>query len=47
MFYKHSKTGKIAILTVYVDDMILTGDDLEELERLKENIAKDFEIKEL
>ncbi|XP_073126194.1 uncharacterized protein [Henckelia pumila] len=35
MFYKHSKKGQIAVLIVYVDDIILTGDDFEELARLK------------
>jgi len=47
MFYKHSKEGKIAILIVYVDDIILTGDDLDELKRLKNVLANDFEIKDL
>ena len=36
MFIKGSKEGKIAVLIVYVDDIILTGDDLVEMERLKE-----------
>ncbi|KAK2986110.1 hypothetical protein RJ640_024609 [Escallonia rubra] len=35
MFTRHSTDGKIAILIVYVDDIILTGDDIAELERLK------------
>ncbi|KAH9649138.1 hypothetical protein KPL70_025878 [Citrus sinensis] len=47
MFYKHSKRGKISILIVYVDDIILTGDDLKELVDLKEKMARDFEIKDL
>ena len=47
MFYKHSKKGKIAILIVYVDDIILTGDDLEGLACLKEKMAQDFKIKDL
>ena len=47
MFYKHSEKGKIAILIVYVDDIILTGDDLEELTSLKKKMAEDFEIKDL
>ena len=38
---------KNAILIVYVDDMILTGDDIDELERLEKKVAKDFEIKDL
>lgn len=35
MFYKHSKEGKITILIVYVDDIILIGDNHIELEKLK------------
>ena len=47
MFYKHSKDGKIAILIVYVDDIVLTGSDKEELERLKRRPRAEFEIKDL
>jgi len=47
LFYKHSATNKIAILIVYVDDIILTGDDSSELKSLREKLAKVFEIKEL
>lgn len=47
MFVKHSKDGKIAVLIVYVDDIILTGDDLIEMERLKKSLASSFEIKDL
>nr|CAN68705.1 hypothetical protein VITISV_001641 [Vitis vinifera] len=47
MFYKHSKDGKIAILIVYVDDIVLIGSDKEELERLKRKLAVEFEIKDL
>ena len=47
MFYKHSKEGKVAILIVYVDDIILTSDDVVELERLKRKLANDFKIKDL
>ena len=47
MFYKHSNEGKIVILIIYVDDIILTGDDTTELERLKKVLANDFEIKDL
>ena len=30
-----------------MDDIILTGDDYTELERLKKGLVKDFEIKDL
>lgn len=45
LFFKHSR-GKVVILIVYVDDIILTGDDCGELERLKGVLACDFEIKD-
>lgn len=44
MFYKHLAKGKTAVLTLYMDNIILTGDDIEELARLKEKLAEDFEI---
>lgn len=47
MFYKHSKSGKKSILIVYVDDIVLTGDDHTELQNIKSQLAKDFEVKDL
>ena len=47
MFYKHSCNGKIIILIVYVDDIILTGSDEKEMLRLKKALARSFEIKDL
>lgn len=47
MFYKHSKDDKVAILIVYVDDIILIGNDLVELGMLKKKLAANFEIKDL
>lgn len=47
LFFKFSPDGKIAILIVYVDDIILTGDDVVEMNRLKKNLAAEFEIKDL
>ena len=47
LFYRHSKEGKVAILIVYVDDIILIGDDCGGLENSKKFLAKEFEIKDL
>ena len=34
-------------LIVYVDDMIVTGDDAEEISKLQEQLATEFEMKNL
>ncbi|RVW91817.1 Retrovirus-related Pol polyprotein from transposon TNT 1-94 [Vitis vinifera] len=39
--------GKLAIVLVYVDDLIITGDDVEEICQTKENLSVRFEMKEL
>ncbi|XP_028086199.1 uncharacterized protein LOC114287116 [Camellia sinensis] len=44
---KHSLGGKLAIIIVYVDDIILTGDHEEEIGLLKKFLTKEFEIKDL
>ncbi|CAL5395906.1 unnamed protein product [Camellia sinensis] len=47
LFVKHSLGGKLAIIIVYVDDIILTGDHEEEIGLLKKFLTKEFEIKDL
>ncbi|RVW47383.1 Retrovirus-related Pol polyprotein from transposon TNT 1-94 [Vitis vinifera] len=42
-----SNDGRMTILIVYVDDIILTGDDIGEVERLKKVLATKFEVKDL
>lgn len=37
----------ITCLIIYVDDMIITGDDVEEIDRLKKNLFQEFEMKDL
>ena len=41
------REGKITCLIIYVDDMILTGDDEEEIILLKKNLFTEFEMKDL
>ena len=47
MFIKNNQEGKRVILIVYVDDIILTSDHSEEIDRLKKFLAQEFEIKDL
>lgn len=47
LFIRHSTQGKITALIVYVDDIVITGDDVEVIQKLKQDLAKEFEIKEL
>ena len=46
LFIKH-KEGKVTTLIVYVDNMVLTGDDPSERKSLKEYLASKFEMKDL
>ena len=39
--------GKITILIVYVDDMVVIGNDLEERKTLQNYFSKEFEMKDL
>ncbi|KAM5555122.1 hypothetical protein ABKV19_023158, partial [Rosa sericea] len=41
------RQGKITALIVYVDDMVVTGDDLKEMETLQKYLSKEFEMKDL
>jgi hypothetical protein len=46
LFLKHKK-GKVTALIVYVDDMVVTGNDLEEKAALQRHLASEFEMKDL
>ncbi|KAL5578648.1 hypothetical protein UlMin_011090 [Ulmus minor] len=47
LFIKHSNSRGVTVLLVYVDDIIVTGDDERESQFLRKCLAKEFEIKEL
>ncbi|KAI3470208.1 hypothetical protein Pfo_026871 [Paulownia fortunei] len=47
LFIKHSSSGGVIVIIVYVDDIIVTGNDQIEMEVLKAKLAKEFEIKDL
>ncbi|KAG6534319.1 hypothetical protein ZIOFF_008205 [Zingiber officinale] len=47
LFLKLSIERKIVALIVYVDDIILMGNNVIEMERLKKSLAVEFEIKDL
>jgi hypothetical protein len=46
LFIKH-KNERVTLLIIYVDDMIVTGDDADEIERLQECLSTEFEMKDL
>ena len=42
LFLKHSLEGKVTILIAYVDDIIVTGDDSEQIHKLKKILDGEF-----
>ena len=47
LFFKHALKGKITVLILYVDDIVVTCKDSEEMSQLKTYLAAKFEIKDL
>ena len=47
LFIKHSSSGGVTALLVYVNDIIVTGNDDKERQVLNQYLAKEFEIKAL
>ena len=45
LFIKHSTAGGVTALLVYVDNIIVTGNDEREKHDVKQRLAKEFEIK--
>ena len=47
MFVKHFSLGGVTTLLVYVDNIVVTGDELQGIKALKRCLLQEFEIKEL
>ena len=46
-FIKHSLHEKVTALNIFVEDIVLTRDDLEEIKCLKSYLGKEFKINDL
>lgn len=42
-----SNTEKVSTLIIYVDDMVVIGNDTKEIEKLQIILATEFELKDL
>ncbi|GAA0147368.1 transmembrane signal receptor [Lithospermum erythrorhizon] len=47
LFTKRSKEGRIVIVSLYVDDLIITGDDEELIAKFKSSLIKQFDMTDL
>lgn len=46
LFYR-KRLEKITVLIIYIDDIIITSDDQDEIKRLEEGLSEDFVMKDL
>ena len=44
MFFYRNQGSRITIMPVCVDDIVITGDDVEEIKKLKERLGRAFEV---
>ncbi|CAA6655700.1 unnamed protein product [Spirodela intermedia] len=47
LFFKHSSSGGVIFLLVYVDDIIITGNDEGEIQNLSNCLTQEFDVKTL
>ena len=47
LFIHHLAIGRVTALLIYMDDIIVTSNDMEGMETLRGCLIKEFEIKEL
>ena len=46
LYTRHSETG-ITIIALYVDDLLIAGNNLSEIQSIKEKLSAEFEMKDL
>ena len=46
LFMKFANNGMVAILIVYVDNIVVTGDFKEEILRVRDVLSREFKIKD-
>ena len=47
LFVKHSTSGRVTVLLVYANDIVVTGGDLQGMNALKRCLLQEFEVKQL
>ena len=47
IFYHHTSTGQYVYLIVYVDDIVITGNDQDGIQKLKQHLFSHFQTKDL
>ena len=47
LFFQHFPSGGVTILIVYVDEIIITGNDNKEARKLESHLTQHFEVKNL
>ena len=47
VFYHHSSSGQCIYLVVYVDDIVITGSDQDDIQKLKQHLFTHFQTKDL
>ncbi|CAA6664134.1 unnamed protein product [Spirodela intermedia] len=47
LFFKHYSSGGLSVLLIYVDDIIITGNDDKEIQNLSNCLVQEFDVKTL
>ena len=47
VFYHHTSSGECVFLIVYVDDIVITGSDQDDIRKLKQHLFNHFQTKDL